>query len=63
MPAHITESDNYKSLEKNYPKLKTDKEHRRKFHDYLADMEKTDQKKPTAYQELEQAYKDFAGIG
>lgn len=58
---HITESQNYKRLESENPKLVSDKEHRRGFHEYLADMERHDENKPTTYEELAAAYKAYKG--
>jgi len=55
----IIESENYKRLERNYPKLKDDREHRRKFHDYLNGTYIRGVDKPVSYDELERAYRDF----
>ena len=56
----ITETTNYKRLENLHPELKYDKDLRRKFRDYLSNMERHDQMKPTTYDEFEWAYKNFA---
>ncbi len=55
----IIEGENYKRLEKNHPELKDDREHRRKFHEYLSSVYIRGVDKPTTYDELERAYRDF----
>ena len=55
----LTESENYKRLEREYPRLKKDKAHRRAFHDYLSNHYIRGVDKPITYQELKKAYLDF----
>lgn len=55
----IIENSNYKRLEEEFPRLKNDRDHRRRFHEYLGSVYIRGVDKPSAYGELRQAYIDF----
>ena len=55
----VIESNNYRQLEDKYTRLKTDKDHRRAFHEYLSKAFIRDVDKPETYGQLEKAYLDF----
>jgi len=53
------ESENMKRLERNYPRLQTDPQHRQEFHRFLGQSHKYGMDKPVSYEDLERAYRDF----
>lgn len=57
----IIEAENYKRLERDHPRLRDDREHRRQFHEYLSRTFIRGVDKPITYDELERAYRDFRG--
>lgn len=55
----ITTSVDYNILEKEYPRLEKDRNHRRGFLAYLSQQFIDDVDKPITYSELKAAYLDF----
>lgn len=55
----IIESSNYKRLEEEFPRLKNDRDHRRRFHEYLSNAYIRGVDKPSSYNDLRQAYLNF----